>query len=429
MYETLLDAAAYPKWVVGAKNSVVSTRSWPRRGSRFYPKVGAGPVEMVDNTRLVEKQENRLVVLCVQLRPVATGVVRLALKSKARGRKTRVVMTEEATSGPLAWFKNPLTTATIVARNALSLRRLRRLVDRGVPDAVVIGSGPNGLVAANLLADRGWDVVVLEAGPHYGGAVASAELIEPGFVNDVFSAFYPLAAASPVIAKLHLEEYGLHVEARAARARAPCTRRYVPGACRRTSTKPPRRSTRCISATATAWRALFERWQKMRSGLLDGLFTPIPPIKATGKLLASTIPDGPLRFARFALLSARRMGVEEFTSEGARRLLAGSALHADLSPEDAIGGFFGYILNSLGQDVGWPVPEGGAGRLADALADRLRGEGRTHRVQCARRQGARARRSCGRGALAAARMSAPRRRSSPTSTRRSCSCAWSVSNT
>jgi hypothetical protein len=83
---------------------------------------------MADNTRLIEKQENRLVVLSVQLRPLATGVVRLVLNSKARGRKTRVVMTEDVTTGPLAWFKNPLTTATIVARNALSLRRLRRLV-------------------------------------------------------------------------------------------------------------------------------------------------------------------------------------------------------------------------------------------------------------------------------------------------------------
>ena len=62
-------------------------------------------------------------------------------------------------------------------------------------DAIVIGAGPNGLVAANLLADAGWDVIVLEAASEPGGAVKSAELIEPGFVNDVFSAFYPLAAA------------------------------------------------------------------------------------------------------------------------------------------------------------------------------------------------------------------------------------------
>src|SRR5829696_8362967 len=80
---------------------------------------------------------------------------------------------------------------------------------RSVPDAVVIGSGPNGLVAANLLADQGWSVVVLEAQPDPGGAVRSGELTLPGFVHDRFSAFYPLAAASPVIRTLGLEEFGL----------------------------------------------------------------------------------------------------------------------------------------------------------------------------------------------------------------------------
>jgi len=60
-----------------------------------------------------------------------------------------------------------------------------------MPDAVIIGAGPNGLVAANLLADAGWDVLVLEAQGEPGGAVRSAELTEPGFVSDAFSSFYP----------------------------------------------------------------------------------------------------------------------------------------------------------------------------------------------------------------------------------------------
>src|SRR5215210_6258022 len=76
-------------------------------------------------------------------------------------------------------------------------------------DAVVIGSGPNGLVAANLLADRGWEVVVLEENDEPGGAVRSGELVEPGFTNDLFSAFYPFAVASPHIRKLELERWGL----------------------------------------------------------------------------------------------------------------------------------------------------------------------------------------------------------------------------
>src|SRR3954470_3557419 len=76
-------------------------------------------------------------------------------------------------------------------------------------DAIVIGAGPNGLVAANVLADRGWRVIVLEANAEPGGAVRTGEITAPGFRNDLFSAFYPLAAASPVISGLDLEAHGL----------------------------------------------------------------------------------------------------------------------------------------------------------------------------------------------------------------------------
>ena len=89
------------------------------------------------------------------------------------------------------------------------------------PDAVVIGAGHNGLVAANLLVDAGWDVVVCEEQPTPGGAVASAEVTVPGFKTDLFSAFYPLAAASPVIGSLGLESFGL------AWSRAPAVLAHV----------------------------------------------------------------------------------------------------------------------------------------------------------------------------------------------------------
>lgn len=76
-------------------------------------------------------------------------------------------------------------------------------------DAVVIGAGPNGLVAANLLADQGWSVEVLEAQDVPGGAVRHDHGVAPDFTNDLFSSFYPLAAASPVLAQLQLEREGL----------------------------------------------------------------------------------------------------------------------------------------------------------------------------------------------------------------------------
>src|SRR3954452_2162821 len=76
-------------------------------------------------------------------------------------------------------------------------------------DAVVIGAGPNGLVAANHLVDAGWSVLVLEAQPDVGGAVASASDVHPDFVHDTLSAFYPLAAVSPTIVSFGLEDHGL----------------------------------------------------------------------------------------------------------------------------------------------------------------------------------------------------------------------------
>ena len=76
-------------------------------------------------------------------------------------------------------------------------------------DAVVIGSGPNGLVAANHLADAGWETLLLEAQPSIGGAVRSDRELYPEFIADTFCSFYPMAVASPAIAGLGLEAYGL----------------------------------------------------------------------------------------------------------------------------------------------------------------------------------------------------------------------------
>jgi uncharacterized protein YndB with AHSA1/START domain len=128
VYETLLDANAYAEWVVGAKKVRGVDRSWPRKGSRFHHKVGVGPAELADSTKLLEKKPNSRVVLEVRIRPLGVGTVALDLRPKHRGRKTKVVMTERLTGGPLAWVRNPSLTLGIAARNAVSLRRLRRLV-------------------------------------------------------------------------------------------------------------------------------------------------------------------------------------------------------------------------------------------------------------------------------------------------------------
>ena len=136
----------------------------------------------------------------------------VALELSEQGAGTRVVMSEDAATVPGTLVPKPIRGPGITWRNTESLRRLAFLAERTTMtsyDAIVVGSGPNGLVAANHLVDAGWSVLVLEGQPEVGGAVRSANDVHPDFVHDTFSAFYPLAAASPTIRSFGLEEHGL----------------------------------------------------------------------------------------------------------------------------------------------------------------------------------------------------------------------------
>jgi phytoene dehydrogenase-like protein len=241
-------------------------------------------------------------------------------------------------------------------------------------DAVVIGAGPNGLVAANLLADRGWDVLVLEAEDDPGGAVRSAELTAPGFVHDVFSAFYPLALGSPVLRRLDLESHGLRW------SRAPVVVAHVTAdGCPMLTTDVEETAAafeRAAPGDGDAWRRLIGRWTAIEEPLVRAMLGPFPPVRAAARLaIRIGAPRDIVRFGRFCLLPIRRLAAEEFRGPDAGLLMAGNALHADLAPEAPLSGFFGWLLVSLGQRYGFPVAAGGAGRLADALAGRLRSAG------------------------------------------------------
>jgi len=249
-------------------------------------------------------------------------------------------------------------------------------------DAVVVGSGPNGLTAANLLADAGWDVVVLEANEDLGGAVRSGALIEAGSTHDLYSSFYPLGLASPVLQSLALEDHGLrwrHAELVVAHPR-------LDGSCvvlSRDLQETMASLERFATGDGKAWQRLYGLWETIGDKLLGALMSPFPPVADGARLAARLGPLGLARFARFGVLPVQRLAAEAFGGDGGPRLLAGNALHADLAPEAPGSALFGWVLCGLGQQVGFPVAEGGSGNLTAALVARLRRAG--GRLECSRR--------------------------------------------
>ncbi|MFF3493228.1 phytoene desaturase family protein [Streptomyces sp. NPDC002795] len=239
-----------------------------------------------------------------------------------------------------------------------------------MPDAVVIGAGPNGLVAANLLAEAGWSVEVLEAQAEPGGAVRSDRGVHPDYVSDLCSAFYPLAAASPVLAGLNLSQEGL-TWTHAPRVLAHPLSDGRCAVLERRSADTAAGLDALTPGDGRAWLDLHDVWRRVGPDVISALFTPFPPVLATARLASRLRSAGGLRLARSLVLPVRRLGEEEFRGEGGRLLLAGNALHADLAPETAGSGGFGWLMAMLGQTYGFPVPVGGAGQLTAALVRRL----------------------------------------------------------
>ena len=241
---------------------------------------------------------------------------------------------------------------------------------------MVIGSGPNGLVAANLLVDAGWSVTVLEAQQTIGGAVRSDSEVAPGFTHDTFSAFYPLAASSPTIQALKLEDFGL----RWVHAPAVLGNPLPDGSwamLHRDADETAAGLDAAVPGDGEAWLRLCRIWDRMGSPIIRALLDPFPPVRAGARFAAGIPGAGGLQALRLLLVSVRRLGEEHFRGEGGRLLLAGNALHADFSPEGAGSGLFGLLLAMLGQTVGFPVPEGGAGELTQAMARRFQARGGT----------------------------------------------------
>lgn len=241
-------------------------------------------------------------------------------------------------------------------------------------DAVVIGGGHHGLVAAIELADAGREVLLCESRAKVGGAVA--DRVVGDYLMDEFSAFHPLAAASPVIRGLHLEEHGLRwarTEHVVAHLGSPDDRH---GALLHADARlTAQRLDADAPGDGAAWLELVDGFRDMKEPLLDALLLAWPPVRSLPALIKSVGAEHLLDFVRFALLPIEQLTAERFRGRAARDLLSGNAMHADIPPEAPGSGIYGWIMTMLAQDVGFPTPEGGAGRLADALRSRAEASG------------------------------------------------------
>ena len=120
-----------------------------------------------------------------------------------------------------------------------------------------------------------------------------------------------------------------------------------------------------------AWRALVDQWQRIGPSLVDALVTPFPPLGPGLRAMIKLPRVGGLSFVRQMLAPASVALEREFGGDAVRLLLTGNALHADIPLDGSGSGFLGLLLIMLGQTVGFPVPEGGAGKLSEAMRDRF----------------------------------------------------------
>jgi len=229
-------------------------------------------------------------------------------------------------------------------------------------DAVVVGAGHNGLVAATLLARAGWSVEVLERRPVAGGAVGS-ETTARGYLHDWGSAFYGVLHTSPVLAEL-----GLDRRVRWAHTGTPVAAVWDPA-------RPAAVLRRTVDGTADglgddaeAWRALVAWWHRLGAPLFDAVLGPVgdplPLLRAARRLRSAR--EG-VQTARTMLEPVEAYVRQEFRTDAARMLVAAHATHGDVAV-DASGSTPPALLLAMAAQVhGMPVPVGGAVRLAEAL--------------------------------------------------------------
>ncbi len=225
-------------------------------------------------------------------------------------------------------------------------------IGRGLRPTVVVGSGPNGLTAAIIMAQAGRRVTVYEAEQSIGGGSRSAELTLPGFVHDVCSAIHPLGAGSPVFRTFPLEKFGLQWVHPAVPLAHPLEDDSAAILARSVEETAGR-----LGEDGAAYRRLVspavEHWDEMLALVLSPRFPRHP------RLLARLGWDALQPVARLA---------RRFRGQPARALLAGLGAHAMLPLEHLGTSGIALALGIAGHAVGWPFPRGGSQQIANALA-------------------------------------------------------------
>ena len=228
-------------------------------------------------------------------------------------------------------------------------------------DAVVVGSGPNGLAAAIVIAQTGRKVIVFEAETELGGAVRSAALTLPGFVHDICSAIHPFAVASPFFRTLPLSSHGLEWIDPPASLAHPLD----DGSCG-VVYRSVDRTAAGLADDGGAYRKLIgmivDAWPRIDTSVLGPLGWPRHPIDLA-------------RFGLRALRPAASLARSAFGSDRARALFAGIAAHGMLPLERSPTSAFALVLNVMAHVAGWVFPRGGSQRLSAALAAHLKSLG------------------------------------------------------
>ena len=234
---------------------------------------------------------------------------------------------------------------------------------RTTREAVVVGSGPNGLTAAVTLARAGWKVKVVEAAAAPGGGTRSEELTLPGYTHDVCSAVHPLCLGSPALRDLPLEAHGL----RWIQPDAPLAHPLGGGRVALLERSVDATAEGLGRADGVAYRRLMEPLVGDGVRLVDSLLAPLSFPSAPPLVLA--------RYGLNGIRSARALAMSRFEGDQARALMAGLAAHSMLPLNAPVTAGYGLMLGLLGHLVGWPIAEGGSQAIATSLVSLLEAHG------------------------------------------------------